>query len=111
MADELLLSIEKLIYGGGGLAHADGNTVFVPYVLPGEQVRAEVRTRKKKLIHANLVKVEQTAAARIAAPQAGTRPTRPTAVTGNVGNHEANRVISIPLDPQENSRLGEGGFV
>ena len=44
MADELLLSIEKLIYGGEGLAHADGNTVFVPYVLPGEQVRAAVRT-------------------------------------------------------------------
>jgi 23S rRNA (uracil1939-C5)-methyltransferase len=68
MADELLLSIEKLIYGGEGLAHTDGSTVFVPYVLPGEQVRAAVRTRKKKLIHTNLVKVEQAAAARIAAP-------------------------------------------
>jgi 23S rRNA (uracil1939-C5)-methyltransferase len=68
MADELLLSIEKLIYGGEGLAHTDGNTVFVPYVLPGEQVRAAVRTRKKKLIHTSLVKVEQAAATRIAAP-------------------------------------------
>lgn len=66
MADELLLSIEKLIYGGEGLAHADGNTVFVPYVLPGEQVRAAVRTRKKKLLHTSLVKVEQPAAARVA---------------------------------------------
>src|SRR5215468_11317538 len=68
MADELLLSIEKLIYGGEGLAHAEGNTVFVPYVLPGEQVRAAVRNRKKKLIHTSLVKVEQPAATRIAAP-------------------------------------------
>ncbi len=66
MADELLLSIEKLIYGGEGLAHADGNTVFVPYVLPGEQVRAAVRTRKKKLIHANLVEVEKPSPSRIA---------------------------------------------
>jgi 23S rRNA (uracil1939-C5)-methyltransferase len=66
MADELQLSIEKLIYGGEGLAHAEGNTVFVPFVLPGEQVRASVRTRKKKLIHANLVEVERAAAARIA---------------------------------------------
>jgi len=66
MADELLLSIEKLIYGGEGLAHADGNTVFVPYVLPGERVRAAVHTRKKKLIHTNLLKVEQAAAARVA---------------------------------------------
>ena len=32
MADELLVSIEKLVYGGDGLSHADGNTVFVPYV-------------------------------------------------------------------------------
>jgi 23S rRNA (uracil1939-C5)-methyltransferase len=49
MPDELLLSIEKLVYGGDGLAHADGNTVFVPYVIPGEQVRANVKARKKKL--------------------------------------------------------------
>ena len=68
MADELLLSVEKLIYGGEGLAHAEGSTVFVPYVLPGEQVRAAVRTRKKKLIHTSLVKVEQASATRIAAP-------------------------------------------
>jgi 23S rRNA (uracil1939-C5)-methyltransferase len=65
MADELLLSIEKMIYGGEGLAHADGNTVFVPYVLPDEQVRASVRTRKKKLIHANLVEVEKASPSRI----------------------------------------------
>ena len=65
MADELQLSIEKLIYGGEGLAHADGNTVFVPYVLPGEQVRASVRTRKKKLIHANLLEVKHSAPARV----------------------------------------------
>ena len=65
MADELLLSIEKLIYGGEGLAHADGNTVFVPYVLPAEQIRATVRTRKKKLIHASLVEVEKASPLRV----------------------------------------------
>lgn len=67
MADELLLSIEKLLYGGDGLAHADDNTVFVPYVLPGEQVRATVRTKKKKLIQANLVEVKQASPSRITA--------------------------------------------
>jgi len=66
MADELLLSIEKLLYGGDGLAHADGNTVFVPYVLPGEHVRAAVRTKKKKLIKAKLLEVTKAAPARIA---------------------------------------------
>ena len=57
MADELRLSIEKLVYGGDGLAHADGNTVFVPYVLPGEEVRAATKTKKKKLIWAELLEV------------------------------------------------------
>lgn len=68
MADELTLSIEKLIYGGAGLSHAEESTVFVPYVLPGEQVTATVRTRKKKLIHAKLVDVKQPSTLRIAAP-------------------------------------------
>jgi 23S rRNA (uracil1939-C5)-methyltransferase len=68
MSDELLLSIEKLIYGGEGLAHVDGNTVFVPYVLPGEQVSGAVRTRKKQLIHATLREVKQPSSHRIAPP-------------------------------------------
>jgi 23S rRNA (uracil1939-C5)-methyltransferase len=68
MSDDLLLSIEKLIYGGEGLAHADGNTVFIPYVLPGEQVSGTVRTRKKQLIHATLREVKQPSTHRIAAP-------------------------------------------
>src|SRR5208282_2582184 len=49
---DLLLSIEKLIYGGDGLARtpagADGRSmaVFVPFVLPGERVEAEIRREK-----------------------------------------------------------------
>lgn len=57
MAEELRLEIEKLVYGGDGLAHADGNTVFVPYVLPGEAVRAAAKSKKKKLVWADLVEV------------------------------------------------------
>lgn len=67
MANELLLSVEKLVYGGDGLAHADGNTVFVPYVLPGETVRAAERSKKKKLIWADLREVTKAAEQRIAA--------------------------------------------
>jgi 23S rRNA (uracil1939-C5)-methyltransferase len=67
MSNELYLSIEKLIYGGEGMAHAEGDTVFVPYVLPGEEVRATVRTRKKKLVHATLVEVQKPAPSRVAA--------------------------------------------
>jgi 23S rRNA (uracil1939-C5)-methyltransferase len=68
MSNELYLSIAKLIYGGEGMAHADGDTIFVPYVLPGEDVRATVRSRKKKLVHANLVDVQKPSPARVQAP-------------------------------------------
>lgn len=64
MADELRVSIEKLVYGGDGLAHADGNTVFVPYVLPGEEVRASAKSKKKKLIWAQLVEVTSASGTR-----------------------------------------------
>jgi len=64
MADELQLLIEKLVYGGDGLGHADGNTVFVPYVLPGEELRAEVSSRKKKLVWAKPLQILKPSAAR-----------------------------------------------
>jgi 23S rRNA (uracil1939-C5)-methyltransferase len=65
MPDELRLSIEKLVYGGDGLAHADGNTVFVPYVLPGEEVRAATKSKKKKLVWAQLLEVTSSATERV----------------------------------------------
>jgi len=67
MADELRVSIEKLVYGGDGLAHADGNTVFVPYVLPGEQVRAAAKSKRKKLVWAQLLEVTSASAQRAGA--------------------------------------------
>src|SRR5712692_1522903 len=61
MTNELRLSIEKLVYGGEGLAHTEGNTVFVPYVLPGEEVRAATKSRKKNLLWAELLEVTSPA--------------------------------------------------
>ncbi|PYT78181.1 MAG: 23S rRNA (uracil(1939)-C(5))-methyltransferase RlmD [Acidobacteria bacterium] len=61
MPEDLKLSIEKLVYGGEGLAHADGNTVFVPYVLPGEEVRAVTKKRQKKLLWTELLEVTSPA--------------------------------------------------
>ena len=68
MAEELRLSIEKLVYGGDGLGHADGNTVFVPFVLPGEEVRTAIKSKKKKLVWANLQEVVTPAKERVKAP-------------------------------------------
>ncbi|MGH9685872.1 MAG: 23S rRNA (uracil(1939)-C(5))-methyltransferase RlmD [Candidatus Acidiferrales bacterium] len=46
------VTIEKLIYGGEGLAHHDGATVFIPFVLPEERVSAAPVEQKKKFIRA-----------------------------------------------------------
>src|SRR5271156_5736504 len=48
------ITIEKLIYGGDGLAHHEGSTVFVPFVLPAERVSAETVEQKKKFIRARV---------------------------------------------------------
>ena len=51
------ITIEKLIYGGDGLAHHDGSTVFVPFVLPAERVIAEAVEQKKKFVRARAEKL------------------------------------------------------
>ena len=53
------ITIEKLIYGGEGLAHHDGSTVFVPFVLPAERVRGTPVEQKKKFVRARVGKALQ----------------------------------------------------
>jgi len=49
------LKIEKMIYGGDGLARtSEGKTVFVPLVLPGEEVAIAVEEEKPGFLRANL---------------------------------------------------------
>jgi 23S rRNA (uracil1939-C5)-methyltransferase len=62
------LKIEKLVYGGEGLGHDSGNTVFVPYVLPGETVAAAQVDKKKKFVRSRLERVVAPSAERIVAP-------------------------------------------
>ena len=60
------VKIEKLVYGGDGLAHADNATIFVPFVLPGEEVEIDPAQRKKKFIRGRVVRVLSPSAERIA---------------------------------------------
>ncbi len=62
------LRIEKLVYGGDGLAHHDGQTVFVPLVLPGELVRIETASQKKKFLRGRLDHILEPSPERVAAP-------------------------------------------
>ena len=60
--------IEKLVYGGDGLAHSDGHTVFVPLVLPGELVQIDSAERKKKFIRGKLERLLEPSPERVPAP-------------------------------------------
>ena len=60
--------IEKLVYGGDGLAHHEGHAVFVPLVLPGELVEIESVERRKKFIRGRLGRVVESSPERVAAP-------------------------------------------
>src|ERR1700740_1718015 len=61
------VAIEKLVYGGEGLARHEAATVFVPFVLPGERVTVEPAQKKKNFIHARLDSVVETSPERITA--------------------------------------------
>ena len=69
----MLLSIEKLIYGGDGLARtaadADGRSmaVFVPFVLPGERVEADLRREKAGFARGSVTQLIEASPDRIEA--------------------------------------------
>lgn len=49
------ITIEKVVGGGSGLGRMDnGMVVMLPYVLPGEEVVAQITRRKKKYLEATL---------------------------------------------------------
>lgn len=62
------LSIEKLVYGGAGLAHEgegadEGKAVFVPFTLPGEVVEARLAEKQGE---ATLLEILTPSASRVA---------------------------------------------
>ncbi|MGH9701863.1 MAG: 23S rRNA (uracil(1939)-C(5))-methyltransferase RlmD [Candidatus Acidiferrales bacterium] len=61
------VTIEKLIYGGDGLAHHNGATVFVPFVLPGEVAEITEVERKKKYVRGRVREWVTTSPERTAA--------------------------------------------
>src|SRR5271154_6267157 len=62
------ITIEKLIYGGEGLAHHDGSTIFVPFVLPAERIAAAAVEQKKKFIRARVERMLEPSPDRASAP-------------------------------------------
>jgi 23S rRNA (uracil1939-C5)-methyltransferase len=57
IGDRLSLTIDDIAFGGEGVGRADGFVVFVPFVLAGEVVEAEIIEVKKKFARARLSSV------------------------------------------------------
>lgn len=62
------LRVEKLIYGGAGLARLEGKAVFVPLSLPGELVEANVTEDRGSYANAELTNVLEASGDRCDAP-------------------------------------------
>ena len=67
MPEPIEVRIEKLVYGGEGLARHEGHTVFAPFVLPGETVRVEPLEQRKKFIRGRVTAVVLPSAERVTA--------------------------------------------
>jgi 23S rRNA (uracil1939-C5)-methyltransferase len=62
------IQVEKLVYGGEGLARREGKVVLAPFVLPGEKVRVAPRQETASLVRARLVEILQPSPGRVAPP-------------------------------------------
>src|SRR5882724_3423673 len=68
------LTIEKMVYGGDGLAHLPpdhsgrGKIGFVPFVLPGEEIEASVIEEKPGFVRAKAEQIVRASLLRVEAP-------------------------------------------
>ena len=60
------VQIEKPVYGGAFLAHAEGKALFVPLALPGEQARVRVTDAKRGYAAAEIEEIVVASPDRIA---------------------------------------------
>lgn len=67
-ARERAVTIEKLVYGGDGLARDHGHVILTPFVLPGETVDVAVTEKRSGLLRARVTKVSDPSPFRVQAP-------------------------------------------
>ncbi|HEX3685792.1 MAG TPA: class I SAM-dependent RNA methyltransferase [Bryobacteraceae bacterium] len=60
------VEVEKLVYGGEGLARLDGQVLLAPFVLPGERVAVAAEHVKSGLLRGTLLNVIEAAQGRVA---------------------------------------------
>jgi tRNA/tmRNA/rRNA uracil-C5-methylase (TrmA/RlmC/RlmD family) len=65
IGDKLSLTIHDIAFGGEGVGRIDDFVVFVPFVLPGEIVEAEITEVKKNFARAKLFRVVTSSPERV----------------------------------------------
>jgi tRNA/tmRNA/rRNA uracil-C5-methylase (TrmA/RlmC/RlmD family) len=63
--DKLTLTIHDIAFGGEGVGRIDDFVVFVPFVIVGETVEAEITEVKKNFARAKLLRVEKSSPERV----------------------------------------------
>lgn len=72
MSDLIEVEIEKLVYGGSGLARLEtGQAVFVPGVLPGERAVVRITRKRKGFLEAEFVEILKPSKDRVGLPCGG----------------------------------------
>jgi 23S rRNA (uracil1939-C5)-methyltransferase len=66
IGDKLTLTIHDIAFGGEGVGRVDDFVIFVPFVLVGETVEAEITEVKKNFARAKLLRVEKPSPERVA---------------------------------------------
>ena len=66
IGDSVTLKIQDIAFGGEGVGRVNDFVVFVPFVVVGETVVAEITEVKKQFARAKLVRVEQASPERVA---------------------------------------------
>jgi 23S rRNA (uracil1939-C5)-methyltransferase len=64
-AATLEVNVEKLVYGGAGLARVEGQVMLIPYVLPHERVATSPERMKEGLLRGNPLEILQPAPQRV----------------------------------------------
>ncbi len=62
------VTVEDIAFGGDGVARCQDFVVFVPFVIPGEEVEVEVTEVKKRFARARLLEVRQPSPDRVTPP-------------------------------------------
>jgi len=67
-SEPLQLVLDDIAFGGEAIGRVDGEVVFVPYALPGEEVRVAVEQTKRQYRRTRLLEVLRAAPERVAYP-------------------------------------------